>query len=343
MPPEQAEGASSAASEELPKDAAAQAAEALEAQPDANAAESSAAGEKDANDRPSLLDIVKNVVEPKAATAEDPSDPAGDQETKPEGEAEAAAAAKADAEGDETDVPFHEHPRWKAVLRERDELKPDAEQYRGIMGFMDHHGLSGEEVSEGFEVMARLKSGDPAQLREALDWFEPRVQSLRESLGMVLPSDLQQKVDDGVLDADVAKELAETRAASALRERQDEVRSDATAELAQTEKLRETAQAVGTAVSGWETEIRRTDPDYAKKAELVESALIALVAREGTPGTPEAAVALTVKAYEQVNRSLKAVIPKRGAVDTTTPAGSSARATAVPTTLRGAIEAAVAA
>jgi len=342
MPPEQAEGASSAASEDLPDGAAANAVEAPEGTTDANAAESSAAGERDANQPPqSLLDVVKSVVEPNSGEAAGTSTTAGEQGSKPDGEAEGAKAPEGEQDGEEAEVPFHEHPRWKAVLRERDELKPDAEQFRSISTFMEHHGLSPDEVGEGFEVMARLKSGDPTQLREALEWFEPRVQALREMLGKDLPADLQQRVTDGELDEAVARELAETRATKALQDKQEEARTNAAVELAETDDLRSQVQAAATAVSAWETETRKTDPDYAKKAELVESALVALVHREGPPKTPDAAVALTARAYEQVNKALKASLPKRTPIDTTTPAGSSATATAVPTTLRGAIEAAV--
>lgn len=339
MDPNRVEGASPAPSEEKPVTEAAPAVEAAQAT-DAKPAESSAADEQDANKR-SLADVVRDVVEPKAAT-EAPSTTEGEQEKGPEAEAEPAKAEGARAEEDDSKLPFHTHPRFQALIQERNELRPQANGFREITSFMEFHGLVPEEVGEGFEVMALLKSGQPDQLRKALEWFEPRVQALRESLGMVLPADLQERVDGNLLDEETAKELAETRATAALHTRQEKVRGDAAAEVASAEQRQAQAQAVATAVQAWENGIKATDPDYAKKAEMVQSTAMAMATTGGHPTTPDEAVALAQRAYAKVNDTFKGFGAKPQPIDTTTPAGSSARSTkAAPTTLRAAIEAAL--
>jgi hypothetical protein len=199
-----------------------------------------------------------------------------------------------------------------------------------------------EEVAEGFEIMARLKSGDPARLREALEWFEPRVQSLRETLGAVLPADLQERVDGGMLDEDTARELASTRATNALRDRQDKARNEAAVEVHSADQRRQQQQAVATALTAWENGIKGSDPDYAKKAELVESTALAMATRDGPPKSPEAAVELAQRAYAKVTDTFRGFAPRPQPKDTTTPAGTSARSTTpAPTSLRAAIEAAL--
>lgn len=339
MDPKGVEGASPAPSEDQPVTEAAPAAEAAPA-PDAKPAESSAADATDANKR-SLADVVRDVVEPKAAS-EAPSTTEGEQGGKPEAETEAGKPGDGKAEDDDSKLPFHTHPRFQELIQERNELRPQAAQLRQITNFMEFHGLAPDEIGEGFEVMALLKSGQPDQLRKALEWFEPRVQQLRESLGVVLPADLQERVDGGLLDEETAKELAEQRATNALHNRQAKVREDTAAEVASSERTQAQAQAVATAVQKWEDGIKASDPDYAKKAEMVQSTALAMATTGGHPRTPEDAVALAQRAYDKVTDTFRGIAPKPQPKDTTTPAGTSARSTTpAPTSLRAAIEAAV--
>ena len=136
---------------------------------DANTADSSDAGNEDAKEPETLLSVIRDVVEKKEG-AEDSSTPEGKQEEgqKAEGEAE----AKPEEEGQsEADVPFHNHPRWKEIVAERNSLREDSQSFHAITGFMQSNGLNGEEVAEGFEIMALLKSGDQGSLTKARDWF----------------------------------------------------------------------------------------------------------------------------------------------------------------------------
>lgn len=307
---------------------------------DANTADSSDAGNEDAKQEPeTLLSVIRDVVEKKDGT-EDSSPPEGKQEEgqKAEGEAE----AKSEEEGQsEADVPFHNHPRWKEIVAERNALREDSQSFHAITGFMQSNGLSGEEVAEGFEIMALLKSGDQGSLTKARDWFAERLQGLNEHLGDVLPADLQAKVDSGETDVEIARELARSRAQAkhfetrtAEQQRQDQEREARDRAYTQ-------AKTVAQAVSDWETGIKAKDPDYAAKAKLVESQALAIIAREGKrPQTKEEAVDLVTRAYGEVGEMMKSFAPKPKAVKPT-PAGLSARASTAPKSLREAIDAAV--
>ncbi len=306
---------------------------------DANPADSSTVDAPDANKPLDLLSVIKSAVEPVKAP---------EASSAPEGNAEepavAAEAPQADAAPeDDAKLPFHEHPRWKAVLAERDSYREPAERYGQITSFMDTHGLLPDEVAEGFEIMALLKSGDPESLSQAREWFDTRLQGLNEMLGAVLPEDLQTRVDEGLIDEESAAELARARAAAALNAKKgeaDEARSEQERTAAQQTEI---ATAMVTAVEGWEQRTKASDPDYAKKAELVETTCRAIISRTGrkAPVNAEEAVALADEALAEVNRQFKSLLPKPRAISPA-PAGTSTTAAKAPSTLREAVQAGLA-
>lgn len=305
---------------------------------DANTAQSSGADAEDAKqDEPTLRDIIQDVVK-KQEAPEDSSTP----EAKPEEAAEPEAKADGEDADPDADVPFHNHPRFKELVAERNALKEEAGQYRLITDFMQSNGLTGDEVAEGFSVMALLKSGTPDDLSKARDWFAERLQFLDTTLGHSLPEDLRLKVEDGLLDEVTAKEVAQTRAKAALYETQTTEQRQRQERQSERLALAERQREMATAVSSWEADIKAKDPDYAaKKAPLVETAVRALIQERGKPPqTRDEALEYVQAAYGKVNDQLKSLVPKPKAV-TPSPAGMSAAARPEPATLRGAIEAAV--
>lgn len=303
---------------------------------DANPAAPSTVDTDGAKEPASLLDVVKSAVEKQAEPEASPA---------PEGEqvdpvAEAAAPTADDPAADDANLPFHNHPRWKAVIAERDSLREPAERMTLIETFMQDKGLTSEEVAEGYHVMGLLKGG-PDELAQARDWFAERLEGLNEALGHVLPADLQSRVDEGLLDADGAAELAKARAAANLRETQDAQRAAReTAAATERDATAKTTAMVG-AVEAWETRIKASDPDYSKKAKLVQDRCRSIVASEGkAPQTPEEATALADRALGEINAEFKSTLPKPRPI-APAPAGSSTPATAEPKTLREAINSAV--
>lgn len=310
-----------------------------EASQDANPAQSSSADTTDAKQaEPVSLDsVVRKAVEKQAQ--EDPST----SEAKTDQSAEDADhTADTDGMADDADVPFHKHPRWQEMKQERDAYRQDADQYRAITDFMQQSNLTGQEVAQGFEIMALLKSSDLNNLSKAREWFAERLTGLDEVLGNHLPEDLRSKVEDGLVDEDIAKELAKERARARNLDNlrtQDEQRS---LEVRQQAEAQAHATRLASAVKQWEDGIKSKDPDYAtKKAELVETQVLALIQRQGfRPTTEQEALSLVDTAYRNVNETLKALVPKPRPVSPT-PAGMSARAAPDPTSLRGYIQAAL--
>jgi hypothetical protein len=297
---------------------------------DANPAESSTVDEG-AKEPVDLLSVVKSAVEKPAEAAESPA-----AEGEVEAEAEVPPEGETEAE-DDADLPFHNHPRFKQLVSERNEFREGHEQYGRITGFMSEHGLSGEEFSQGMGVMAAIKSGDPTLLGQARDYFQNGLQILNERLGHVLPDDLRERVEDGLIDEDTARELAQSRAAETLRTTQAEEREAADSQAEEVRARTALATSLATAVDGWERATKAADPDYSRKAELVETMCHAIVKRTGqVPDTAEKAVALAKEAYAEVNRQFKALLPPRRPIETT-PRGSSTPTKAEPKSLREAI------
>lgn len=305
---------------------------------DANTEGSSAPEDKGAKEPVTLLSVIKDAVKREDKPEASPA-PEDDQE-KPKVEAEGDQKPEADTK-DDADLPFHNHPRFKELVEERNALRVPAEQYGQITGFMREHNLEPSEVAEGFEVMALLKSGTAESLGKARDWFVERLDTLNSALGNKLPDDLQERVDSGGLDEETALELAQARATATLQtehSRAESVKAEQaqTADAAQARSL-----AMANAVTGWEERIKASDPDYSKKAELVQTTCQAIVSREGkAPTTPEEATALADRALAEVNRQLSAAIPKPKPI-APSPRSSSAITTSAPKSLREAINAAV--
>lgn len=317
------------------------------AETDASASVSSPEGEKDAP-LPNLLDVVKSAVEPENEAAGESSAPEQEsgEASAEAGEAEAgegteAKAAETEAE-DDAKLPFHNHPRFRQLIDERNSLRGPAEQMGKIQSFMDEAGLTPEEVAEGYQVMAMLKSGDPAQLTEAREYFATRLQALDNALGNSLPDDLQQRIDDGYLDEEGAREIARSRASEHLRAEREKVQTQRTeAEKARDNQVAQ-ATAMAEAVDGWEKQVKANDPDYSKKAPFMEAACLAIVRKQGkNPSNAEEAIALAKAAYEQVTNQLKTLAPPKKPT-APKPSNEGKAASPAPTSLRGAIAAALA-
>lgn len=311
-------------------------------------AESSSADEPDAKS-PDLLSVVKSAIEkPTEAAASSTVEGTGEgAEGEPKEEPE--GKSKEDQEAADAKLPFHEHPRWKEVVAERNSareeatsFRDDAGRFREIEGYMQTHGLTPQEVGEGFDIMAKLKSGTPEGLTEVREYFASRLVFLDEALGNVLPADLQEKVDAGLVDADVAKELAQTRAKAKIQTEQLDRRTTTDTEANDRKARDAAATAMVTAVDDFERTLKASDPDYARKAELVETTCRAIVQRTGKPPqNAEQAVQLVKDAYAQVNRQFKDLLPKPKAI-VPTPQGSSAKTVTEPKSLQEAIANAVA-
>lgn len=248
-------------------------------------------------------------------------EPAAEKEVEKEEPDKPAEAEKAEdkAETDDESLPFHKHPRFQEVIKERDtakqeaeELKPQAQRLKSIDSYCQQNGITNEEFSSALEIAALLHK-DPKAARQRLNEY---VENIDVALGDKLPSDLQKKIDDGVIDIETAKEVASARAKTRTADWQVKSTQQRFQEMQ--------AQSMTDAVNSWEANKRVSDPDYAKKFEMLRDRSSFLYATK-RPSTPQEAVALAEEAYVYVNKMLSSFVPKPPAKKALTTNGSSTK------------------
>lgn len=254
--------------------------------PDANAESSSANGEN-SND---TLSIVRSVVD-ETKKADETASPADGEAT---GQQPGDTADKPKDDENYTDVPFHKHPRFQQVLREKKAAQADATQYQQVQKFMDTNGISADEAAEGFIIMGLMKTNPAA----AWDRMKPTVQALLIAAGEVLPEDLKTRVQKGELTQDAAFEVSRSRAhVNSVNHAQsfEQQRRERSAKT-------ELETSLYTAAESWEADRKTKDPNFAAKVPQLMREVAFLQRQEGKPGTPEG-----VK--DQLKRAYAAIVP----------------------------------
>ena len=244
-------------------------------------------------------------------------------EKAPEGDISKSNATeeKPDPKGEEakpdySDLPFHKHPRFQELLKERETLKttteaakPHVERLAVIETYRQSHRINDEQFKNGMEIMA-LMNTDPEQ---ALARLEPLYRQLQEFKGQVLPEDLKKEVDEGTLPLNRAQELASLRKKGTFQQQQAHVT---------TEERR--VETLVNAMNSWESTIRRTDADFERKAQAVRDRFVALSASNKW-NTPDDAVTLMQRAYNEVNQWLGTIVPKPRPIKSAPKSGLSSR------------------
>lgn len=258
-------------------------------QVDDNGATSSDAHDEGQGER-SALDVVQDVVKQR-----DPEAAASSAEVEKEGDKADPKATQAAKEPDDekfSDVPFHKHPRFQQLLKQRDSLKGDAERYRNVEGFLRQHNVPAEEASQALTIAALLRN-DPVKAWETL---KPIVQQLLVDAGEVLPQDLKARVESQELTVEAANEIAKERA-----KRTSVEQSQKTAqERAEEERVRTHIESLRTAANTWDAERSAKDPNFEAKRSKIMKELAWIHTTEGKADTPEGVRKQLDAAYKAV-------------------------------------------
>jgi hypothetical protein len=294
-------------------------------------ASSSPADAKDAK-KESLLDVVKTAFDAKdpanSSTAKAQPQPAPGQPNDAPGK---DSLAQKDGSEAQSDVPFHNHPRWKAMIAERESLKPAAEQYGKITTFMKTNGLSPQEMAEGLHVMALMKTNPVAAYQQ----LQGYIQNLARFTGDVLPPELKAKVDEGLTDPETAKRLAQLEAErefSYARQLEIQQRQQAEQEAFARQQAFDNSQQMVSAVMQWEQAEKAKDPDWAQKYEMVQDRVKALLAQQPA-SNPSDAIKIAQRALADVNARLRPLAGRTMPLRTPASSLSSASATPAPRSL----------
>lgn len=257
-----------------------------------------------------LLSVVRDAV---AKTADDSASPAGQEGSDPTPTGEAASAQAESTEDDEnfSDVPFHKHPRFQAIVRQRNEMRQKAEkheqgakQYEQVQTFLRANSMTEEEAGEILQLRALMKS-NPAEAWKSL---KPLVQQLLVDAGEVLPPDLAEAVRKGEVTKGRAVEISRLRASQTSMTKSQELAQ----QQAEQRAVQERQQALMGAVTEWEKQVKLKDPDYAAKEEDVKIHVVYLQRTKGMPQSPEDARKMVEEAYAAVSKKYAPkVVPRQ--------------------------------
>jgi len=214
-------------------------------------------------------------------------------------------------------LPFGKHPRFQELVKEKNEyaeevkkLKPEVERVKSIDEYCQKNGITEQEFTDALNIVALLKK-DPRAARTKLNEF---VETIDVTLGDRLPSDVQKKVDDGIIDLESAKELAQAR----LKARSGEFQAKSAEQRYAEEQNRIKVEAI----TSWQASKQAGDPDFQKKYDLIQDRFVFLLNTK-PPQTPAQAVALAEESYKYVNEKLGLFVPKPKAKKALTTNGSS--------------------
>jgi hypothetical protein len=205
-----------------------------------------------------------------------------------------------------------QHTRLKEQLAT---VQPAAQQYEQLQSFMASHELDARTAANALRIAALVQGAlngrvDPAGVAQELDAWRDQLRGLA---GDVLPADVQKRLDDGLIDEEAAKEIARMRAAATTQARRAELDTQSLT----TQAVSAQATLIHSAVQTWEQAVRARDPDYPRKAKLVETTAKALRLERygnGIPPNAETARALAQEAYDMVTNEFRAALPARDAV-----------------------------
>lgn len=189
-----------------------------------------------------------------------------------EGETTEATANTEESDGEtkveeeEEQVPFHEHPRWQEKLQElvdekaaNDSLRQDRTDNQVVL---DQVNLVGKDQFDNFLQFRDMMQTDP---KAALEMILPTVNGLMQQAGLNIAPDLQAQIDEGTITEVHAKELQSNRARITQLEKNNQTTITRNADQQQidiSKRMVEVANHWGSAKSV-------SDPDYAKKEELI--------------------------------------------------------------------------
>ena len=249
----------------------------------------------DESKRRSLLDVVRNAAIRRTMADGESSTSARYDESSGANRSGVDNSSN-DSGSSEENIPFHNHPRWKEVMREKAQLAEKAKHYEEISDYMRANGLSNTEMAQGFEVMALMKN-DPFKAKEILN---AHMSKLSEFTGDILPVDIQEKLDNGFIDTEAARELATYRARTQHTAKATEEYNSRIAAEAEAAKKQEMYQAV----VDWESKVNMRDSEYKNKQALVTDRVKSIMQQSGNPASPEDAVKYVEQAYNEINQRL---------------------------------------
>ena len=273
--------------------------------------------------RESLLDAVQQAV-PGLRPSQQQQDDEGGATPAPAAKPDqaAASAAKPDDFSDlSDDIPAEEmaqyrqqtQRRFHKLLGQRNDarqqvealtgevgklkaLEPSAQAAESVQKYLRDNDIGRDDFLMLLELGSAMRRGD---FRTFYEGVKPYVQLAEEYLGLALPADLHQAVQQGQMTTQAAQQMSRTRMDGALAQSQRLRQQQLFEQNNQMIGRQNLGNAVTAAVASWEQQMKQQDPDYAAKEPLLRQIMWAVVEERGRPQTPEHAVAIAQEAYKR--------------------------------------------
>ena len=201
-------------------------------------------------------------------------------------------------------LPFHKEPRFQELVKEKNDykqqleaVKPQVERVKVLDSYIAQHNIQPAQLQSALEYL-RLLNSNPA---EAYKMLKPTYEQLSQFTGDILPEDLQDRVAAGTLDAELAKEIAQSRGSKQWQSAQQQMQGAT--------QLQRAEMAIQGSIDAWASATMAKDPDLKPKAqgavdgkwEYVDMKLRSL-RQQNPPKTPQEAITLTEQAYAEANK-----------------------------------------
>jgi len=196
--------------------------------------------------------------------------------------------------------------RIEKLIGERNSFRAEADVTRVLRDFLVRNDIAREDFQLTLDLAAAMRRGD---FHSFLTGVAPYVQLATNALGITLPPDLAQAVEQQRITPEIAAQASRDRYARALAE-QEAIRSTSQMTTQQSGQERVRLQTVvQQTVDQWEAGVRQQDPDYARKEPLVRQLLWSVVQERGAPQTPEQAVEIAREAYSRATATARSFTP----------------------------------
>lgn len=192
-----------------------------------------------------------------------------------------------------SDAPFHKHPRFQHVLRERNTYREGAQRYENVERFLRDNGLVADEAAELLQIGALIKTNPVA----AWERMRPTVEKLLVAAGQVLPPELQDAVNTGQIAREHALRISQTDARLNAIQAEQTFRQQQAARQAEDDRQR----GVIDAVNAWESDRTLKDPWFADKLPEIQAEVRLLQQGGWRPNDAAGAKMQLDRAYATVN------------------------------------------
>jgi hypothetical protein len=242
------------------------------------------------------------------------------------------------------------HPSAKArvdkLIQQRRELKgeverlkatePHAQAAQAVHKYLADNDISEDDFKLTLELAAAMRKGDFEAFYAGV---KPYVQLAEEYLGVRLPADLHQLVQQGQMTTQAAAMYSRERMDRGLAQSRNMRTQQIYTEQTQTTQQQQIAAHIFHTVNAWEQQKQRTDPDFAAKQPLLRDVIGSVINERGRPQSAEQAVEYANEAYRRASMHAQTYAPQRRAPTSRVPSstGRSNGAAPEPKSLREAV------